>query len=216
MAACDADATGDATATGRSVALATAAVAALGAVAALRRLREARDERRGLLSRLGPDGPGQDPPDRLGRVVAQWIPGRPRTAGQWALSMAWAAPATVAGLLLAIVGRGEIAWDGDVGAWVATGVGGPSAIALRAAGMGANTVGHVVVCLADAPSQRLLDHEAVHVRQFERLGPTMYPLYLWLSARHGYRNNPIEVAARRGAARRASGREPLRPDRLGP
>lgn len=215
MAAPEADAIEDAS-TGRVVAVATAAVAVLGAVAALRRLREARDERRGLLSRLGPDGPGGDPPDRLGRAVASWIPQRPRTAVRRALSMGWAAPATVAGLLLAHVGRGDVIWDHDVGAWVATGVGGPSAIALRAAGMGANTVGHVVVCLSDAPSRRLLDHEAVHVRQFERLGPSMYPLYLWLSARHGYRNNPIEVAARRGAARRAARREPLRPDRLGP
>ncbi|MEX0705789.1 MAG: hypothetical protein WD041_04155, partial [Nitriliruptoraceae bacterium] len=50
-------------------------------------------------------------------------------------------------------------------------------------------------------SASLLAHEAVHVRQFERLGPLMVPVYLWLAARHGYRDHPLERAARLGARR---------------
>lgn len=183
-----------------------AAAVAAGATAALRRVLESRDERRGRLALLGPDRPGEQPRDRLGRAIANWLPARPRTPRARTLAMAWAAPATVAGLLLAALGRGDVTWNAEIGAWVATDVGGPSAIALRAAGMGANTIGHAIVCVGRSPSQQLIDHEAVHVRQFERLGLAMYPLYLWLSARHGYRNNPLEVAARRGAATRRAAR----------
>lgn len=93
---------------------------------------------------------------------------------------------------------------------IATGVGGPSGIALRLVGAGANTVGQVVLCRSDAPSAALLDHEAVHVRQGERLGPFLVPAYLWLNALHGYRDNPLEHAARRGArsAREVPGARP--------
>ena len=176
----------------------------LGAAAILRRLQESRDERLGVLQRLGPDGTGDLPTDRLGSFVATWDPPRARDRATRARQAAWVAPITVAGLWLARLGGGAVHWDPGIGAWVATGVGGPSALMLRRAGMAANTIGQVVVCVQDAPSRVLLEHEAVHVRQFERLGVAMYPLYLWFSARHGYRDNPLEVGARRGAARRAA------------
>lgn len=203
---------------------AVAVMAGLGVVAAVRRAREARAERLGVLTRLGPDGPddlpdGRPSPSRLGAGldarVANWDPPRALDLGTRTWQAAWTAPATVAGLGVATLGGGTIRWDPGMGAWLATGVGGPSAFLLRRAGMSANTIGQTVVCPGNEPSQRLLDHEAVHVRQFERLGVAMYPLYLWFSARHGYRENPLEVGARRGAARRAVERDPLDPARVG-
>ncbi|HKJ57434.1 MAG TPA: hypothetical protein VJ978_15760 [Nitriliruptoraceae bacterium] len=179
-----------------------AGLVALGAAAAVRRANEARLERSGTLARLGPATEPELPGSRLDRRIATWEPPRPRGARARAATAAWAAPATVAGLLLAVLGRGDVAWNGDIGAWVATGVGGPSGMVLRRAGMTANTAGQVVLCTVPTPSRVLLEHEAVHVRQFERLGVAVYPLYLWFSARHGYRTNPFEVGARRGAARR--------------
>jgi hypothetical protein len=80
-------------------------------------------------------------------------------------------------------------------------VGGPSALVLGLVGAGANTIGQVVLCRDAEPSRALLDHEAVHVRQAERLGPLLVPTYLWWNAIHGYRDNPLEHAARRGARR---------------
>jgi hypothetical protein len=86
---------------------------------------------------------------------------------------------------------------------IATGVSGPSGAALRLVGAGANTIGQVVLCRSEAPSDALLDHEAVHVRQAERLGLLLVPTYLWCNAIRGYRDNPLEHAARLGA--RAAG-----------
>jgi hypothetical protein len=74
---------------------------------------------------------------------------------------------------------------------------------MRLVGAGANTVGQVVLCRSTMPSSALLDHEAVHVRQAERLGPLLVPAYLWLNAIRGYRDNPLEHAARLGARRSA-------------
>lgn len=46
--------------------------------------------------------------------------------------------------------------------------------------------------------QRLIRHEQAHWKQAEGLGAIkFYVKYLWLSARYGYRNNPMEVEARR-------------------
>jgi hypothetical protein len=45
--------------------------------------------------------------------------------------------------------------------------------------------------------QRLVRHEAVHWDQAERMGVvTFYVRYLWLLARHGYQNHPMEIEAR--------------------
>lgn len=181
-------------------------VVALAAQAAHRRADELRRERAGELARLGPDS--QTEPTvavrGLAASVCTWEP-PPLPRSRRPVAMAWASPATFAGLALAWAGGSRPRWNADVGAFVATGVGGPSGWALERAGMGANTLGHTVVTRHDHLTERLLAHEAVHVRQFERLGLLLYPLYLWYSARYGYRDNPLEVAARRGAdlARRA-------------
>jgi hypothetical protein len=72
---------------------------------------------------------------------------------------------------------------------------GPAAQFLRVRGFSAMTIGHVVVARIE-PSEALLAHELVHVRQAERLGPLMAPLYLALMAVYGYARHPMERAAR--------------------
>ena len=66
------------------------------------------------------------------------------------------------------------------------------------------TLGHVVLCVDEA-DERLLDHELVHVRQYERWGPLFVPVYAAASvvakARGGraYADNHFEAAARASA-----------------
>lgn len=131
--------------------------------------------------------------------LATWTPRPPRTRLGTAASAAWAAPLTLLGAALVAAGRARAVWDPALGAYVARGVGGPSGRLLRMAGVHANALGHMVVCSIAEPSRALLEHEATHVRQTERLGPAIVPLYLWLGARYGYRDNPLERAARRRA-----------------
>lgn len=179
-----------------------------GVVGVVRQHREASERR------AAGDGGGAVRPIRaalpagpLAARVAAWVPDRPRTLLTRSAAAVWAAPLTMLGLALASVGRGRLRWDAARGCLVATGVAGPSSAALRLVGADANTVGQVVLCRSDAPGTGLLDHEAVHVRQAERLGPLLVPAYLWWNARHGYTANPIERAARRGAGLRAAERE---------
>ena len=45
--------------------------------------------------------------------------------------------------------------------------------------------------------QRLYRHELTHWLQARELGTLrFYARYIWLTLRHGYRNNPMEVEAR--------------------
>jgi hypothetical protein len=61
-------------------------------------------------------------------------------------------------------------------------------------GFGAITFGRVITS-AIPITPRLLVHESHHVRQYEVLGPFFLPVYLWLHARHGYADNPLECEA---------------------
>jgi len=46
-------------------------------------------------------------------------------------------------------------------------------------------------------SERLSRHEMAHWAQYERMGVVrFYVRYVWLTIRHGYRQNPMEVEAR--------------------
>jgi hypothetical protein len=46
--------------------------------------------------------------------------------------------------------------------------------------------------------ERLIKHEREHARQIEEHGVIkFYAKYLWFTLRHGYRNNPLEVSARK-------------------
>ena len=69
------------------------------------------------------------------------------------------------------------------------------------------TFGHVVLSVKEPLADDVLEHELVHVRQYERWGPFFGPLYWWESLRavlrggHFYRDNRFEVEARRIAGR---------------
>lgn len=66
---------------------------------------------------------------------------------------------------------------------------------------GAMTLGHVIIGQQSEVLDRVRLHEWVHVRQYERWGPLFIPAYLlcslWmrLSGKHFYRDNPFEVEA---------------------
>ncbi len=147
------------------------------------------------------------PPRRegaLARRLASWTPAAPTTPAGRVVTTLWAAPVTAVGLVLAATTGGRPRWSDEHGCLVVEGARGGSARFLRAVGAGANAIGHVVVSTYDVTPPLVLAHEAGHVRQAERLGPLLFPLYLWSSARYGYRDNPIERGAR-AAARRWQG-----------
>lgn len=68
------------------------------------------------------------------------------------------------------------------------------------------TVGDTIVVHPDVRlSERLLRHELAHVRQW-RAAPLLFPLrYAWCHLRHGYRENPYEVEARKAETTDADG-----------
>ena len=165
-----------------------------------RRWREARQARDGQSAPVGPTTALPSPPGPVATAIGSWVPTAPTTAQGRLAAAAWAAPLTTVGGLVTGLGRSRASWDPRRGCWVATDVGGLSNRLLALLGLQANTLGHVVVVRTPQASSSLLDHEAVHVRQAERLGPLLPVLYAVLSARYGYRHNPLEHAARQGAA----------------
>lgn len=164
-----------------------------------------------LLWRLRPgSGPDPDTPIVESRAVARlaaWAPTPPasrigRTAGY-----VWAAPLTATGVLLGALSRTRPQLRDGV--LMFTGVRGLGGLMLRSRGFAAATLGHAVIT-AHEPTQRLLRHELVHVRQAERWGPLFAPLYLAGLIRYGYRRNPFERAAY-AAAEGISGDRPRSP-----
>jgi hypothetical protein len=144
--------------------------------------------------------PDWEPP--LLRRLARWEPQRPASLAGRLVGYLWAAPLTMAGLLAgAVTGTVPVVADGVLLFAGARGL--PRAFLTRQ-GYSAFALGHVVVTVGSAPAQALLAHEYLHVRQAERLGPAMAPLYLALQVVYGYARNPMERAARR-AQRRALG-----------
>ena len=122
---------------------------------------------------------------------------------------AWASPATLLGLLGAApalllgararVVRGVIEVSG----------GALAALVARTPGLRhfeAVTLGHVVLADSRAALDRQRRHERAHVRQFERWGVLLLPLYLgagvreWVRGRHPYRDNAFEREARAAAS----------------
>jgi hypothetical protein len=117
------------------------------------------------------------------RALARWEPDPPASGLGRALAYSWAAPMTLAGLLAgAASGAVPVRRDGVLLFAGARGL--PRAFFGRR-GFSAFALGHVVVALAEEPSEPLLVHELVHVRQAERLGVLMAPLYLALQAAYG-------------------------------
>jgi len=122
-----------------------------------------------------------------------------------ALRYAWAAPATLAGLLVALP-----AFAAGARARVIDGVievtGGRverliAALPRRCRFCGI-TFGHLVVCTDECTAAAVRAHEHVHVRQYERLGALFFPLYVGssvvqlLRGRDPYFDNRFEREAR--------------------
>jgi hypothetical protein len=176
--------------------LATLAAGLLGVV---RQRREVGEVRRGVRPRFTDPAVPVRGGGPLARRLATWVPGPPRTRPGRLVAAAWASPLTLVGLLMALAAGRRPVWSAAHRCWVVDGVRGPSGVALRTVGAEANAIGQVVLSRSGSSSPALLAHEAVHVRQAERLGPLLFPLYLWLGARYGYRDHPLERAARLGA-----------------
>lgn len=129
--------------------------------------------------------------------LATWVPPRPVTPQARLAAMVWAAPMTVVGLIIA-AGSGARPRLRD-GVILFTPARALTGWTVRTRGYAAAAFGHVIVSVHE-PTPHLLAHELVHVRQAERFGAFMAPLYLVLLARYGYRDHPMEMAARLGAA----------------
>ncbi len=175
---------------------------AAGVVGVARQRREAMAVRRGELARASAsaDIPLARPQPQWAEQLGTWVPDRPATRLGRVAAALWAAPLTAVGLVLAGLSGARPRWEEELGCFVVRGAGGPSRMALEAVGAHANTVGLVVLSRREEPDPVLLAHEAVHVRQSERLGPLIMVAYVWLAARFGYRDHPLERSARRGAA----------------
>jgi len=120
------------------------------------------------------------------------------------LTILWASPYTLLGLVLGVIGLctgshvrirgGVVEFYGGRVKWLL------QQFPLVEGAM-AFTLGHTVFGQTDAALDISHHHELVHVRQFERWGPLMGPAYLgcalvlWLMGRRPYRDNPFEQQA---------------------
>jgi hypothetical protein len=184
----------------------TLALAGAVAVAVVGALRQRREQREVAAGALPPATATADVPQRvvygpLAARLADWVPSPPATPlGRLAAAL-WSGPLTLVGFALALLAGRRPRWDPARRCFVTTDVGGISRVVLRMVGMDANAVGSVVLSIRPVASDALLAHEAVHTRQAERLGLLMPVVYAWLAARYGYRDHPLERAARLGARR---------------
>ena len=181
--------------------LMTIATLGAGIVGLVRQRQEAQAVRRGERPRPAAARPLEAPAryGGLAQLLSGWVPARPRSATGRRLAFVWASPLTFLGWTIAAISGRRPRWDEERGCFLARDVGGPSRLALQGVGAHANAIGQVVLCTVPDPSPELLAHESVHVRQAERLGPLLFPAYVWLGARYGYADHPLERAARTGA-----------------
>jgi len=128
-------------------------------------------------------------------------------------SYVWALPATVIGLLAAII-AGACGGRWSVRQGVIEVVAGRRRARLaRRCPFVAVTLGHVVVARDDDALSACRLHEYAHVRQYERWGVLFFPLYLgsstyqWLRGGRPYYDNHFERQAR------AAAESPLTPSR---
>ena len=112
------------------------------------------------------------------------------------LRILWAGPNSLVGLVLAPFFRRRSFTRGVL---LAEGAEWPRRLRWR---YSAITFGHVVLSVKDPIRQDVLEHELVHVRQYEWLGPLFLPVYVvaslvaLLRGRHPYRDNAFEAHAR--------------------
>ena len=121
------------------------------------------------------------------------------------LRYAWAAPATLVGVLVALpafaTGAHARVIDGVI---EVTGGRVERLVAAlpRRCRFCAITFGHLVVCTDECTAAAVRAHEHVHVRQYERLGALFFPLYVGssvvqlLRGRDPYFDNRFEREAR--------------------
>ena len=108
------------------------------------------------------------------------------------LGFVWSLPDSVIGVLFALLSL-ALPRPCD-GVLVAQSNRGLAYLFLTRRGFGAITFGRVITS-AIPITPRLIVHESHHSRQYEVLGPFFLPLYLWLHARYGYTDNPLECEA---------------------
>ena len=122
------------------------------------------------------------------------------------LKLAWAAPCSAIGLLLGAIVLllgGRARWRAGAWEFSPTETGRFSRLAIAHLPFGAITFGHVVIGASCSQLVVLRQHERVHVRQYEMLGPLFllaYPLASLVAAMRGmpaYRGNWFEVQAYR-------------------
>jgi len=116
----------------------------------------------------------------------------------------WALPYTLLGLTIGVLGlatggrarcRGRVVefYEGGVKWFVQRLPQGEFTLAM--------TLGHTILGQTEAALDIAYEHEMAHVRQYERWGPLMGPAYLFaslymhLTGRHAYRDNPFEREA---------------------
>ena len=110
----------------------------------------------------------------------------------------WASPWSLIGALIGLTFRRRRFRRGVL---LCEGAEWPGAVGWR---YRAITFGHVILCVDDI-DEATLQHELVHVRQYERWGPLFVPVYLGASVvarlRGGsaYGDNVFELAAGQGA-----------------
>jgi hypothetical protein len=121
------------------------------------------------------------------------------------LAYAWASPATVLGLLLALLAlrNGRVVIRAGVleahGPWLRWAL---THLTIVGGGVAAITFGHVVLGRDADALEWSRTHERVHVAQYEQWGPFFLPAYaaasLWAFVRGGdfYLDNSFERAAR--------------------
>lgn len=122
------------------------------------------------------------------------------------LRYAWALPATLLGLSLAVLARASGGSVRRIDGVLEAAGGWPARMLQRgfpfSGAVAAITLGHVVLGVTDAALQATRAHERAHVRQFERWGPLMLVLYplaglsAWVRGGHPYRDNVFEREAR--------------------
>ncbi len=120
------------------------------------------------------------------------------------LAILWASPYTLLGLILGLIGLctgGSSRIRGRTVEFYGGGVRWMIHQFPRGQFILAFTLGHAVLGQTDAALDISRDHENVHVRQFERWGPLMGPVYLgyslilWIKRRNPYLDNPFEREA---------------------
>jgi hypothetical protein len=124
------------------------------------------------------------------------------------LRYAWASPATLLGLLFALIARALGARAVVINGVIEVAGGRLGAILSHLPGMRfrAITFGHVIIGIDHAALSDCRAHEQVHVRQYERWGLLFFPLYLgsslWqlLRGRRPYWDNHFERQAYRECA----------------